>query len=79
MPSEQRDQTTATSPLARAAWLAGGVVLVVLGVVLIRLTQIYVADMSQDIRFMATLGMRGATFVLIGGGAWCLVRGWKRT
>ncbi|MGW7101536.1 hypothetical protein [Streptomyces sp. NPDC054838] len=79
MPSEQRDETTATSLPSRAAWLAGGVVLIVLGVVLIRMTQVHVADMSEDIRLMATLAMRGATFVLIGGGAWCLVRGWKRT
>ncbi|MFF4365450.1 hypothetical protein [Streptomyces sp. NPDC001594] len=79
MPSEHHDQPTANSAASRAAWITGGVVLVVLGVVLIRLTQVYADDMSQDIRFIATLGMRAVTFLLIGGGAWCLVRGRKRT
>uniref|UniRef100_A0AAU2JMA0 Uncharacterized protein n=1 Tax=Streptomyces sp. NBC_00049 TaxID=2903617 RepID=A0AAU2JMA0_9ACTN len=80
MPSEQRDQNPATpSPSSRAAWLIGGAVLVVLGVVLIRLTQVHAPDMADDIRLMATVAMRGVTFVLIGGGAWCLAKGWKRT
>ncbi|MFJ1731193.1 hypothetical protein [Streptomyces sp. NPDC088254] len=78
MPSEQRDQST-TSPSVRAAWIAGGVVLIVLSAVLIRVTQLQAPDMSEDIRLMATLVMRGVTLVTIGGGAWCLARGWKRT
>lgn len=79
MPSEQRDQSTTTSPSVRAAWLAGGVVLVVLGAVLIRVAQLQAPDMSEDIRLMATVVMRVVTLVMIGGGAWCLARGWKRT
>lgn len=80
MPSEQRDETTTTPSLSsRAAWLVGGVVLIVLGGVLIRVTQVQAADMPDDIRFVVTVLMRGATLALIGGGAWCLVRGWKRT
>ena len=78
MSTEQRDRTTTNSLSSRAAWLVGGFVLIVLGVVLIRVTQVESADMSDDIRFMATLAMRGATFLFIGGGAWCLVRGWKQ-
>lgn len=78
MAAEQHDGTTKTStPAARVAWIVGGLVLIVLGVVLIRVTQVQVADMSEDIRLMATVVMRGATALFIGGGAWCLVRGRK--
>ncbi|MFE3328262.1 hypothetical protein [Streptomyces sp. NPDC059176] len=80
MTAQQRDQITqGSSPPAavRAAWIAGGLLMIVLGVALIRVTQVQVADMSEGVRLTATVVMRGATALFVGGGAWCLVRGWR--
>ncbi|MFK0257580.1 hypothetical protein [Streptomyces sp. NPDC090445] len=80
MSIEQRDEAaTPATPSSRIAWIAGGVALIVLGVALIWVTQDQAADLSEDIRLVVNVAMRGATFLLLGGGAWCLARGWKRT
>ncbi|MEU5303545.1 ABC transporter ATP-binding protein [Streptomyces noursei] len=71
--------TTATrTPAARAAWAVGGLALIVLGAVLIWVTQTTVAPMADDISTMAVCVPCAATFVFFGGGAWCLVRAGKQ-
>ncbi|GGY49680.1 P-loop NTPase family protein [Streptomyces xanthochromogenes] len=69
----ENDRTTA----ARTAWGAGGVALIVLGGVLIWITQTRAAGLPDELSLMASLAVRGVTFLFLGGGAWCLVRAGK--
>ncbi|MFI6049731.1 hypothetical protein ACIBCO_06485 [Streptomyces violascens] len=63
---------------SRAAWGIGGIALIVLGGVLIWITQTRAAGLPEDLSLMASLGIRAVTFVFVGGGAWCLVRAQKQ-
>ncbi|WP_438292808.1 hypothetical protein [Streptomyces sp. HUAS TT7] len=66
------------SAAGRAAWGVGGAALIVLGGVLIWITQARAAGLPEDLGLMASLAVRSVTFVFIGGGAWCLVRAGKQ-
>ncbi|GAA2419861.1 hypothetical protein ACFPFX_03305 [Streptomyces mauvecolor] len=67
------------SAAGRAAWGVGGVALIVLGGVLIWIIQTGgFGQLAEDLSPMGSLAVRSVTFVLIGGGAWCLVRAGKQ-
>ncbi|MEU3372705.1 hypothetical protein ACFYM2_02840 [Streptomyces sp. NPDC006711] len=52
--------------------------LIVLGGVLIWITQTRAAGLPEDLSLMASVAVRTTTLVFLGGGAWCLARAGNR-
>ena len=69
---------TERTATGRAAWGLGGLTLIVLGGVLIWITQAGAAGLSEDLGLVTALTVRTVTFVFLGGGAWCLARAGKQ-
>jgi hypothetical protein len=66
------------SPHARAAWTTGGAVLIVAAVALFFVLREHVVELGTGPRYAAGLALRGALFLTLLAGTYCVVRGrWR--
>ncbi|WP_175409015.1 hypothetical protein [Streptomyces sp. TRM64462] len=71
-------QDERSGPGARALWTGGGVALIVLGAVLLFVAQSKAPEFSDDMRLYLTIVLRGAVFLMLSFGTYCVVRGRRR-
>ena len=62
----------------RALWIVGGAVLILGSVALFLVVRDWSSDLATGVRYGVGLAMRGAMFLMLLGGTYCVVRGsWR--
>lgn len=62
----------------RTLWIAAGAVLILGTVAMLLGIRAWASDFTTGVRYAVGLAMRGAMFLMLLGGTYCLVRGGRR-